>query len=780
MRPFAYTQKVADTLVRYLLDRPETATFLLPQGIGGTLAEIFDRPEWLLPRPYKIFFADENVAPVLGFPLLDSPVLHELETKLDRWIGEETGSHIDGRASKDKAQQAFSAYVSQVVRVAENALLSNLMSDYHAVFWLAHSLEVSRHFSNIPRRMGSIDTLIARTQGDATKYRLFGKWAAELRDQMSRMGSRLAPVLDGEEERGLQFFRVLQENVLIFTEEIIGPDLRELRSFMVGYLHRDAASFRDVFERIRNFTVETIKRDRVFRSGVALFGVSPDQGAPLALLLDRRFQRYVFEHPSIDLVVNREEREQFHSTSRRICEFAVLHQLRRGLTPMATTPGGDILPPDGRGTAFSRSTRPIDFGRPGVVDPMVYRFGLIYDISAFSETLGDIARSGRKGELTSYRQMLVFQRRLESITERHRLQFEKFLGDGAFYTTRRALRLVRAAVEIQRFYSDMRKRGFAFNKGIRLALNFGYYRLLPMRSTPESNERVTEFYGPGVVELSRLTTGKANRELADIQVFLIGHGYDEESVRNFFAPLARGVDLIDHEMHKREFYAYSNASGHLVNEGIVASLPLLQELSNELIAESQQIYRIDAPWGTYFAFNPEVEGIGYIGIRLIGTVALKGLGKVEVGEIVDFDANVLAVEVELTDSLVTLLRQQYHDAPKPVTADDEERTGEHELDRALVLCASPGFSAGAEVLIGEWDPISDQVYGAVRIPRWDFQQLIGVTAITPESIDGQRKQLYEVYRKVDKLKSPVPIPLASFRIDDTYVALVIGAKIEQL
>ncbi|MHB0969227.1 MAG: nucleotidyl cyclase domain-containing protein [Thermoanaerobaculia bacterium] len=772
---------MADNLVRFLLDRPETATFLLPQAIAGTLSETFDRPDWLLPRPYKIFFADENVAPVLGFPLLDAPVLHELETKLDRWIAEETGSQIDGRSSKEKAQQAFSAYITQVVRVAENALLSNLMSDYHAVFWLTHSLEVSRHFANIPRRMGSIDPLIARTQGDATKYRLFTKWASELRDQMSRMTARLAPVLDGEEERGMQFFRVLQENVLIFTEEIIGPDLRELRSFMVGYLHRDASSFRDVFERVRNFTVETIKRDRVFRSGVALFGVSPDQGAPLALLLDRRFQRFVFEHPSIDLVVNREEREQFLSMSRRICEFAILHLLRRGLTFMTTTPGGDVLQPDGRGTAFSRSTRPIDFGRPGVVDPMVFRFGLIYDISAFSETLGDIARSGRKGELNSYRQMLVFQRRLESITARHRLQFEKFLGDGAFYTTRRALRLVRAAIEIQRFYSDFRKRGFAFSKGIRIALNYGYYRLLPMKGSSETNERVTEFYGPGVVELSRLTTGKANREIAEIQSFLLGHGYDEESVRTFFAPLARGVDLIDHEMHKREFYAYSNASGHLINEGIVASLPLLQELSNELVAESQQIYRIESPWGTYFAFNPEVEGIGYIGIRLIGTVALKGLGKVEVGEIVDFDANVLAVEVEITDSLVTLLRQEYHEEPRPAaTSADDAGTGEHELDRALILCASPGFSAESEVLVGEWDPISDQVYNAVRIPRWDFQQLIGVAAITPESIDGQRKQLYEFYRKVDKLKSPVPIPLTSFRVDETYVALVIGTKIEQL
>src|SRR4029077_11329299 len=129
---------------------------------------------------------------------------------------------------------------------------------------------------------------------------------------------------------------------------------------------------------------------------------------------------------------------------------------------------------------------------------------LIYDISAFSETLGNIRRGGRKEEVSSYRQMLLFQRKLESVAARPRLVFEKFLGDGAFYTTRRAQRLVRAAVEIQRFYSDMKRKRFAFNKGLPLACTFGYSRLLPMKTSYETNERITEFYGPGIVELSRL------------------------------------------------------------------------------------------------------------------------------------------------------------------------------------------------------------------------------------------------------------------------------------
>src|SRR5439155_2631590 len=135
-------------------------------------------------------------------------------------------------------------------------------------------------------------------------------------------------------------------------------------------------------------------------------------------------------------------------------------------------------------------------------------------------TLGDIRRGGRKEEINSYRQMLLFLRKLEAIADRNLLQFEKFLGDGAFYTTRYALRLVRAAAEIQRLYAEIRQTGFAFNKGLRIALNFGYYRLLPMKGTG-TNERITEFYGPGIVELSRLTTGKANKEIDEFAAFLI-------------------------------------------------------------------------------------------------------------------------------------------------------------------------------------------------------------------------------------------------------------------
>ena len=44
--------------------------------------------------------------------------------------------------------------------------------------------------------------------------------------------------------------------MLILTEEFVGPDLRELRSFVSGYLRRDFQAFRESFERLRTTATE--------------------------------------------------------------------------------------------------------------------------------------------------------------------------------------------------------------------------------------------------------------------------------------------------------------------------------------------------------------------------------------------------------------------------------------------------------------------------------------------------------------------------------------------
>ena len=773
-------------LVTYFAQRADASTFLLAEDLPRTIEEIFPRAENVLPDPYNIYPADETQSPTLGFPVLDSPVMRDLDARLDRWLTEEVIWQVRRQDSaREKAQLAFSAYLTQVMKVAENALLSNLLNDYHAVFWLAHSLDLSRQFSSIPRRVSALDSQIGRLQGDPLKYRLFGRWAAETREQLSQVAARAANILDGEEQRGLQFFRMLQDSVLILTDEFIGPDLRELRSFVTGHLRRDFQSFRDSLERLRETATDLLQRDPSFRGVLPLFSVNPDQGIPLALLLNARFQSFLFDHPSVQNVIGREDRETIQSISRRVREFAILNQLRRGIVWMSTTPEGDVVAADRRsGITFSRSTRPLDFGRPGVVDPLVHRFGLIYDISNFSETLGNIRRAGRKEEISSYRQMLLFQRKLENVAQRHLLQFEKFLGDGAFYTTRRAIRLVRAAVEVQRAYAEMRTKGFAFNKGLRIALNFGYYRLLPMKTSPEAEERITEFYGPGIVELSRLTTGKASKEIDEIASFLVARGYDAGKVQNFFAPLARGVDMIDKAQHAREFYAYVNANNSLINEGIVASLALLQELSNELNAENQQLYRLRLPFGSYIGFSPAVSGVEFIGVRLIGTVQLKGLDNVEIGEIAPFvKGEADAIPLDSADPLVTILRQDLHQPNEPVGMVDTSTTTERVVESELVVCVQADIQdPNGEVLIGEWDPQSDNVSHPVRLPRDDFRRLFSLGGtFTGEELALRKDSVRDLYNRLVGDRTATPsVSLGAYRSDTTYQAFVLGSVIEKL
>ncbi len=771
-------------LVTYLESRPDTATFLLGSELERTVEEIFPRAETLLPRPYKIFPADETQAPSLGFPVADAPVMRELDAKLDRWLAEEVAWQAGRQqAAKEKAQIAYSAYMTQLLRLAENALMSNLLSDYHAVFWLAHSFDLAKQFSSIPRRVSTYDTQTGRTQGDAFKYRIFAKWASDTREAMAQLATKASSILDGEEQRGLQFFRLLTDDVLILSEEFIGPDLRELRSFVNGYLRRDFQAFRDSIERIREIAIELLQRDRTFRAALALLG-STAETIPMALLLDTRFQSFLFEQNAIQSAVTREDREQLQLIAKRLREFAILNQLRRGITTMTVTADNQIVSADKRATVYSRSTRPMDFGRPGVVDPMVHRFGLIYDISNFTETLGNIRRGGRKEEISSYRQMLLFQRKLDSIAGRHLLQFEKFLGDGAFYTTRRALRLVRAAVEIQRCYADVRRKGFAFNKGVRIALNFGYYRLLPMKGS--GNERITEFYGPGIVELSRLTTGKANKEIEEFVSFLLTHGYDQAKVQAFFAPLAHGVDVIDHTQHAREFYAYVNNSGHLVNEGIVSSFSLLQELSNELTAEGQQLYRIRAPWGTYIGFAPSLTGLQYVGVRLIGMVSLKGLEEVQVGEIVPFaPGEVEALPIDGTDPLSLVIRQEFHqerqsDLQLSPAKDFNKTTSEQALEPEMLVCLhNEPDGTENDVIIGEWDPRTDYLRRPLRFPRGDFVRLFDLRGeLTLELLMTRRETLRDLYNRLcDRTPTPA-VSLADFR--ETYATFVLGAVVEKL
>src|SRR5437867_548033 len=184
---------MSSTIIEYLSARPDSNTFLVPLHYAQTLEELFPRTESVLPQPYKIFMADETQPAVLGFPLAETPVMKELDTRLDHWLTDEVAWQVSRKPdAKEKAQASITAYLTQLLKVSENAMMSNLLNDYHAVFWLAHSIDLARNFSSIPRRVSSIDTQSGRTQGDALKYRIFAKWTLETRELMMQLAAKAA------------------------------------------------------------------------------------------------------------------------------------------------------------------------------------------------------------------------------------------------------------------------------------------------------------------------------------------------------------------------------------------------------------------------------------------------------------------------------------------------------------------------------------------------------------------------------------------------------------
>ncbi len=213
----------------------------------------------------------------------------------------------------------------------------------------------------------------------------------------------------------------------------------------------------------------------------------------------------------------------------KLREFEILHAMRRMLVPVENENNQLISRDRSINTTWvggppvlrlSLATRPIDFGSPWVVNPVVQRFGLIYDITDFSTTLSLLGRSERSALEEAFRMTAHFQRQINGLGFDLNVRLEKYLGDGAFYSGRHPRQLLAMAIEIQRLYPVFVERGYPFNRGLRIAMNHGEYRLLPLQEGRGGATRY-EFFGHGLVELSRLSTGKKTQEIDEFKTYLI-------------------------------------------------------------------------------------------------------------------------------------------------------------------------------------------------------------------------------------------------------------------
>jgi hypothetical protein len=603
----------------------------------------------LLPMPRPIFLEDENATPMQGFPICLSPGALELRAALRDHIQAEEAVQIAGlkREGHDvKAHtQGWERYSALLTRALENATISSYGRQYPAVFWLFHSLDVARLLKEVPKRILRRDTEIGRRHGDAIKYRIFDRFFDRVLSTSYDLVQGLAGTTEEVEEE--LFPRVLtrmRDNVLLFTEDYISRDLTELGSYFNGSLGIDGRDLRKRLDELARWHFEQLAADPGLRTTVTHLLRADPRGDSRDLLSRPGYVTYLATLKAYDpgRLLPPPMLQVWEGLLLKLKEFEMLHGLRRLIVPIEVEPGGRMLGrelPPGRAVpggdlVLSTATRPLDFMQPWVVDPRVERFGMIYDISDFSQTLSMLHREGNERQDDAFLAMFRFQRRINRLAASHRAKLEKYLGDGAFYSSREAANLLICSIYIQRYYVEAVREGLPFDRGMRIALNFGPYRLIPMGSRPEEGERY-EFFGPGLVELSRLTTGKATQEVDEVKTMLINQGYPEATVHKFFSPLSsKNVDVVDKTEELRRFYAYINRNGTLHNNGMVATGAFLAHLEREL--ERCPLYRGHEGDRSYIFLALEDAGEKLsLGFRKLGMAHLKGLEKLAVYEIVD-------------------------------------------------------------------------------------------------------------------------------------------------
>lgn len=609
-----------------------------------------------LPRPRSIFLEDEESTPILGFPVLESKGLDALRQALHEHVLAEEALQVAVLARRQPDKQALTAtwkrYRKLLTRAVENVTLSSYGRNFPAIFWLHHSLEMARLLKETPRRVLRLDLEVGRQHGDTVRYRVLERYLDRVFAAIYDMVSRLAE--DTEEMEEKLFPRLLtrlKDNVLLLTEDHVGPDLAELAGYFQAYLGIDGRDLRQRLETLRTWYADRLEQDPELRAAAQhlLDGGAAGAPSPDDLFRHRGYLRYLsrrrdYRNPSrSERLPDERQVEVWESLLVKLKEFEMVHGLRRMLVPARSE--GDRLVARGptarahgvQELVLSPATRPLDFLAPWVVDPQVSRFGMIYDITDFSATVSTLRRAGQELQDESFRKMFRLQRRINGVAQARRMRLEKYLGDGAFYSSRTAARMLVGAIHVQRIYAQALDEGFPFDRGMRIALNHSQYRLIPIATARPGETERYEFFGHGLIELSRLTTGKALREVEDLKVMMINLGYPEQTVHRFFAPLVhREVDLVDKAEHTRRFYAYVNRNGHLVNEGVVATLAFVRELAAEVgrpplgrVREGDREYVVvEVP-------DPGAEAPVAVGLRKLGRPSLKGLEKVPVYEVVD-------------------------------------------------------------------------------------------------------------------------------------------------
>ncbi|MCS7183608.1 MAG: hypothetical protein NZ869_10935, partial [Thermoanaerobaculum sp.] len=565
-------------------------------------------------------------------------------------------------------------------------------------------------------------------------------------------------------EEGRRMGQLLCQDLLPLVSLYPSRDQQELDLYLAGRLNLDPQQFRRVLLE-KGEALDLLRhKDPSFVETLELLA---EDAAPLpssALLFHPQALRLlaVWRHPTAPKI-SAELLALLEELAGRLRRFEVVAALRSRVLPVTHQGSRWIAHRGGQVVRLSPSIRAFDFTSPTVLPSAVRRYGLVFDLVEFSQILEDLRRRGLRAELDGLRFMLRFQHQWEQLRQAHRLRLEKFLGDGAFYTSRSAQSLLVAAAKGRLFYEELREQGCPFNRGLRMALNVGTYHLLPMMGGPNVS---FEFFGRGLVELSRLTTGKSSKEVEDIADFLVARGYDLHKVLAFLEPV-RSEGRLPEFVHHRPYAAYLLEHGELQNLGTVITEPFLRELELEL--SGAKMGEVEA-WGlSWLVLMTDPGGGPWAGLRFLGVAHLKGLEPTPLYEMVAWreappGLRMLPAGTSLLGTLRTLAQPQAPAAGGMVAAEVDPR-----------LCVASCFEDDGRRAwyLGLWFEETDALHAAFRLPTLPYSPQQG------EPMEAwlfrQRGELGKLYQALRRKSNGAMLPLDQLRHREGYFSCLLNA-----
>ncbi len=615
--------------------------FLTPRECAGAWVEVFGDAASRVPHPYRLYADDEQRLLGLGFPLASSEAwesfLRELGRLVDAEAAQRSSMARNEPLDKTNLVELRRVVAGRITDLLENAILFDYGQRLPEILWLALTRETADRIHATTLAAAAANPELTARELDELRYAVALRLTEVAHRGESEALSRLRRnegIEPGQAARA--FSRALRDDLLPFACNHLVMSAKQVASYLQGHLHVDLESYRKTTGSATAQLQTLREKDPAFERVLGTLDAEAPSLANERLLFNTAALSLLEVWPHKETPrLSAKLRALLQEVGPRCKRHEVLSVLRSKVSYVNVR--GPLLTTrlQGRVVQLSGFTRPLDFTSSGVVPSIVRRCGLVYDLVEFTQILEGLRRRGRATEESAMHMMVRFLGQVDEIRERNRLKFEKFLGDGAFLSARSARAVLLAAAEIRLLYERLRRSGFPFDEGMRLAVNVGAYHLLPM-VTPTAARPQFEFFGHGIVELARLTTGKRTHEVEDIADFLISSGYDVHTVLQFLEPVRQSVRVPD-TVRDRAYAAYLAENGELVNLGGVMTEDFVRELEVEWgDAPVAQLERHGSSW---LVLTPPVERVAqyWIGLRFLGTAKLKGMDSVQLVETVTFE-----------------------------------------------------------------------------------------------------------------------------------------------